>query len=167
MEIKNIRKRDKVSAALSIVLIFGVCASVCLFFFLKGTKIELASHKSFIVKKYERQQAFQEKQAEYQEMCDSLYARIDRFDPGVNASFEENDIKFLINDLKGVYEQNAWDKRYKAFYHVAVFYEMWFADKKLLWGNQSNIQTFGKDLELCEMGLTKKEDELKTKQKRK
>lgn len=167
METKNIRRRDKVSAVVSILLIFGVCTALCLFFFLKGSKFEMSSHKMLIVKKYDRQQAFQKQQADYLNACDSLFLRIEHFEPGVNASFEENDIKFLINDLKGVYEQNAWDKRYKVFYHIASYYEMWFADKKILWSKKTNIQTFSQNLELCEMGLTKKEEELKSKQKSK
>lgn len=127
--------------------------------------MELSSHKNIIVKKYERQQAFRKQQEDYRAACDSLYLRIEQFEPGVNASFEENDIKFLINDLKNVYEQNAWDKRYKVFFHIASYYEMWFADKKILWSKKSNIHTFSNNLELCEMGLTKKEEKLNAKQK--
>lgn len=165
METKKNRRRDRISAAVSILLIFGVCASLCLFFYLRGNKIEFSSYKNSIVKKYERQQLFRKQQADYKELCDSLYMRIEHFEPEVNASFEENDIKFLINDLKNVYEQNAYDTRYKVFFHIASCYEMWFADKKILWSKKSNIYTFRKNLELCEMGLLKKEEELKTKQK--
>ena len=91
---------------------------------------------------------------------DSLTARIGRFDPSVNASFEESDIKFMSSDLKDMYEKNAWDFRYKVFYHTAQFYDMWFADKKILWSKQSNVARFRTNLEKCEMGVTRKEDVL-------
>lgn len=163
---RNIRRRDKVSAIISVCTIFCICVSVCLYFFISTQDTPLTSYKDMVAKKYERQENFRHKQAAVRAVCDSLYSRIERFDPNVNASFEENDIKFLINDLKGQYENSLWDKRYKVFYHISVFYDMWFADKKVLWSKKSNIITFRNNLEKCEMGLTKKEDELVKKQKR-
>lgn len=164
MENKNIRRRDKVSAVVNILVIFAVCTSVCLFFFFRNKDIDLGSRKSLIVKKAERQQVLRREQGNCLTQCDTLFGRIERFEPGVNASFEENDIKFLLNDLKEVYERNAWDKRYKVFYHVAACYEMWFADKKVLWSKKVNIRNFIQDLEKCEIGLTQKEEKLKSKE---
>lgn len=166
METKNIRRRDRISAWVSVLLIFGICTSLCLIFFFAGNAGKWGTYKQLIVKKSERQQQFCKEQADYQASSDSLFRRIERFNPGVNASFEENDIKFLINDLKNVHERHAWDKRYKVFYHMGAFYEMWFADKKILWSRKANIGNFSRKLEQCEMGLTKKEDELTNKQKR-
>ena len=166
METKNIRRRDRICAWVSVLLIFGVCASLCLSFFFAGNAGKWGTHKQFVVKKSARQQQFRKDQAEYQASCDSLFLRIGRFNPGVNASFEENDIKYLINDLKNVHEQHARDKRYKVFYHMGTFCEMWFADKKILWSRKANIRNFSQKLEQCEMGLTKKEEKLTNKQKR-
>ena len=164
---KNIRKRDKISAMVVVVLIFGICTSACLYFYLMLNQKKLSSHKEIIVKKAERQNRLVADQASYQRICDSLYVRIERFDPGINASFEESDIKFLITDLKGMYERNSVDVRYKVFYHTAQFYDMWFADKKLLWSKQMNVQRFRENLQRCEMGLTKKEEELDKNKNRK
>lgn len=166
METKNIRRRDRISALVSVLLIFGICTSLCLSFFFAGNVGKWGTNKLLIIKKSERQQQFSKEQADYQASADSLFRRIERFNPGVNASFEENDIKFLINDLKNIHERHAWDKRYKVFYHMGAFCEMWFADKKILWSRKANIRNFSRKLEQCEMGLTKKEDELANKQKR-
>lgn len=164
---KNIRKKDKISAMVVVLLIFGLCSSTCLYFYLSFNRKSLTSHKEIIVKKAERQSRLVADQASYQRICDSLYMRIERFDPGVKASFEESDIKFLISDLKGMYERNSVDVRYKVFYHTAQFYDMWFADKKLLWSKQMNVRRFQENLQLCEMGLIKKEDELDKNRNRK
>lgn len=161
---KNIRRRDRLSGMVAVMVIFSVCCSICLYYFISTSQTDMSSYKDVIVKKSQRQQTYRDAMADHKTTCDSLFMRIERFDPAVNASFEENDIKFLINDLRGVYEQNAWDKRYKVFSHVAGFYEMWFADKKILWSKKDNIRKFSSNLEKCEMGLTKKEEELKTKQ---
>ncbi|MGL4332433.1 MAG: type VI secretion system transmembrane protein TssO [Bacteroidales bacterium] len=164
---KNIRKRDKISAMIMVLLIFLGCSSICLYFYFSFTQRVHYSYKEIIVKKAERQNRLVADQNSYQRICDSLYMRIDRFDPGVNASFEESDIKFLITDLKSMYERNSADIRYKVFYHTAQFYDMWFADKKILWSKQMNTLRFRKNLEQCEMGLTRKELELEKNQKRK
>ena len=163
---RNIRKGDKISAAVSVLLIFGICTSVCLCFLVRSQQINIRSYKDVITNKYDRQEDFRKKQGQTSGVCDSLYLRIKRFNPEVNASFEENDIKYLINDLRLQYENAPWDKRNKVFYHVAAFYDMWFVDKKMLWSKKTNIATFRGNLEKCEMGLTKKEDELSKKQKK-
>ena len=163
---KNIRKRDKISAMIVVMLIFGICIGACSYFYLTSARKKFSSHKEIIVKKAERQNKLVSDQSSYLKICDSLYKRIERFDPGINASFEESDIKFIISDLKSVYERNSADIRYKVFYHTAQFYDMWFADKKILWSKQTNIHRFKENLQQCEMGLTKKEEELDKKQKR-
>ena len=166
MNKKNIRKRDKISAMLVVMLIFSICSGTFLFFYITLNQNNFGSHKDTIVKKADRQNRLIADQTAYNKLCDSLYLRIERFDPGVNASFEESDIKFLIADLKSVYEKNAVDVRYKVFYHTAQFYDMWFADKKILWSKQANVERFRENLQQCEMGLTRKGDELDKNQKR-
>ena len=52
-----------------------------------------------VIKKMERQKEFQNIQSVQIVSADTLFSRIEQFEPGVNASYEENDIKFLINDL--------------------------------------------------------------------
>lgn len=162
---KTIRRRDRLSGMAAVLVIFSLCTSLCLYYFISTFDTDLSSYKDVIVKKSQRQQKFRDVLSSHKTTCDSLFLRIERFDPAINALFEENDIKFLINDLRGVYEQNEWDKRYKVFFHVAGFYEMWFADKKILRSKKDNIRKFSSNLEQCEMGLTMKEEELKAKQK--
>lgn len=163
MEKKKIRRRDQISALISVSTIFIIGTSLCIFLLVRSQETSLNSYKDVIEKKYDRQESFRQKQRDTKSVCDSLYRRIERFDPKVNASFEENDIKFLINDLKEQYNNSSWDKRNKVFYQISSFYDMWFADKKVLWTKKSNINTFKSNLERCEMGLSKKEDELKSK----
>jgi len=64
---------------------------------------------------------FQQEQAESQMPVDSLFRKIEAFQPGVYAQYEEDDIHYLINNLRNTYERNSWDKRYKLFMHIADF----------------------------------------------
>lgn len=101
---------------------------------------------------------YQNAEAQYITLVDSLDSKINSFNPGINAIYEENDINYIINTLKNVYEKQSWDHRYKSFFHVAEFYEMWLVDKKDLWNKRQNVQLLKKNLEECEIGLKNKND---------
>ena len=106
--------------------------------------------------------ARQQEQAESQLPVDSLFRKIETFEPGVYAQYEEDDIHYLINNLRNTYERNSWDKRYKLFMHIADFYAMWLSDRKQLWSIGQNISLFKANLEECEIGLQKKEEDLRS-----
>ncbi|MEG0518252.1 MAG: type VI secretion system transmembrane protein TssO [Bacteroidales bacterium] len=154
---RTIRTRDQLSGMVCVAVIFTLCTGICMICLSGSIPIRTNSHKDIVIKKLERQQIFRETSACYQPLCDSIYEHIERFNPAVNISFEENDIKALIHELKSLYEQNAQDSRYKVFYHVAVFYEMWFADKQILWSKKSNLEKFSRSLEQCQIRLAKRE----------
>lgn len=164
---RKIRARDKLSGAVCVMAIFTLCAGICIVSLHGISPINMISYKDIIIKKAERQQILRETAALYQPLCDSLYMRIERFNPSVNISFEENDISSIINELNGLYEQNAQNSGYKVFYHIAGFYEMWFIDKQILWSKKSNLEKFSRNLEQCEMRLAKKEVELTNQKKSK
>ena len=112
--------------------------------------------------KMERIRNFQHIQERQTVAVDSLKNRIRSFNPGVVALYEESDIKYLINELKEVYEKAPSDNRYKMFFHAAVFYEAWFTDKKELWSKRENMTNFKKNLEECEIGLQNKKEDLRS-----
>jgi hypothetical protein len=102
---------------------------------------------------------YQNAQKKTEPVIDLLYNKINVYDPGVNAVYEEDNIKFLVNELKNIYEKHPLDTRYKSFMHIANFYYMWYADKKTLWTLRTNIERFTKNLEECELGLANKKDD--------
>ena len=157
----KIRNRDKISGFISVFVIFSICIASILYAMLRNSDMNFIHYKDVVELKTNRQSSFRDMQSDMRADCDSLYARIERFDPKVNAVYEENDIKFLINELKLTYERNMWDKRYKVFYHVGVFYDMWFIDKKIAWSKTNNTKMFNENLEECEIGLQDKSNKLK------
>ena len=157
----NIRSRDKINGFISVIVVFSLCASCILYALLHDSDMTFVQYKDVVEKKTERQAGFRKVQSDMIRECDSLYSRINRFDPSVNAVYEENDIKFLINELRLTYEHNMWDKRYKVFFHMSLFYEMWFADKKTAWSKGKNITAFSQNLEKCEIGLDDINNQLK------
>ena len=158
---RMISKKEKNISFLYVALLFVIATTVCsVLLFCYNTNFSVFSRKDFVVMKMERIRSFQRIQAQQVELADSLEKKIQNFNPGVMALYEESDIKYMLNEMKSLYEKGELDKRFKVFLHVAVFYETWFADKKELWSKQQNVMKFTGNLEECEIGLKTKKDEL-------
>lgn len=160
---KNTRNtRERIMGFIYVSLLFlGTTTICCMCLFYYNSNQKMMTQKEFAIAKMDRIRSFQDIQSNEMVIVDSIYKKIKAFNPSVNASYEENDIKFYLNDLKNIYEKNSYDGRYKIFAQVSNFYSMWFDDKKELWTKKQNIGTFRKNLENCEIGLQKKTDELK------
>ena len=148
---KTVSERERFIGFVYVLTLFIVITGACGFILFKyaGTR-HIFSNKIMVIKKMERQKEFQNIQSVQIVSADTLFSRIEQFEPGVNASYEENDIKFLINDLAKQWERNSFDKRNKMFWHLASVYEMWFADKKELWSKQKKHNKYDngdKDIE--------------------
>lgn len=155
-------RRERTIAFVYVCLFFTVTTAICcalLSYYQSSGNIH--SRKTFAISKMDRIRSYQTIQSRQLVVVDSLYNQIRDFNPAVNASYEESDIKFYLNDLKGLYNRNSHDGRYKIFLQVSNFYGMWFDDRKELWSKQKNIKVFKKNLEECETGLRKKSDELR------
>lgn len=153
--------KEKIIGFIYVSLLFAFITTVCcLLIFYYNSNFHSFSQKDFATSKMDRIKEYQDSQNKASVVVDSLYNKINRYNPGVHAVYEENDIKFMINDLKQVYESHSWDSRYKSFLHVSEFYNMWFIDKKDLWSKKDNIVRFKKNLEECEIGLTNKKTDL-------
>ena len=148
------------------VLFFLTSLACCLSIFLWNTDFRLFEQKEYVKVKMDRIRNFRQEQQGHKMVIDSLYHKISGFHPGIHAQYEEEDVDYLINNLRNVYEQNNGDKRYKVFLHVADFYEMWMNDKKQLWSIRQNIDMFKANLEECEIGLQKKMDKLQNDMKK-
>lgn len=154
-------QRERIVGFTYVSLLFVITTAICcLCIFYYNFETKTASQKEFAISKMDRIRAFQTLQSDELIIVDSIYNKIREFNPGVSASYEESDIKFYLNDMKGIYEKNPYDTRYKVFTQVSNFYNLWFADKKEVWTKRQNIAVFSKNLENCEIGLQKKKDEL-------
>jgi hypothetical protein len=157
---RNLREQTAGFIYVSLMFIAStVICCLCLFYY-SGNNSEEA-RKEFAITKMDRIRHFQSIQSEQMVIVDSIFNKIKDFNPSLQASYEENDIKYYLNDIKRLYEENSYDKRYKIFFQVSDFYNLWFADRKELWSKNRNIEGFKKNLEACEIGLQKKKEELK------
>ncbi|MCL1942213.1 MAG: type VI secretion system transmembrane protein TssO [Candidatus Azobacteroides sp.] len=159
-------RRECIIGSVYVTLLFVITTVVCcLCLFYYNSDEKTTARKEFTIAKMDRIRGFQDMQSDKMVVIDSIYNKIKVFDPGINAGYEENDIKFYLNDIKSIYDKNSYDDRYKIFDRISGFYRMWFDDKKELWSKQQNIVIFKKNLEDCEIGLQKKQEELKNTKK--
>lgn len=157
----TMNQKERIMGFFYVFILFLTITGICCFlFFYYSSDFKLFSQKQFVIQKMERVRQFQTDQASAIVIIDSLYNKIDRYDPAIHAVYEENDIRFMLNDLKAVYEKQAWDTRYKPFLHISEFYNMWFSDKKDLWSRRENVVKFRQNLEECEVGLNNKKTDL-------
>ena len=142
---KTMNKREIFMGHAYVFLFFFLTTvACCLVIFMWNSDFKMFEQKEFVKIKMNRIKDFQQEQA------------------GVYAQYEEDDIHYLINNLRNTYERNSWDKRYKLFMHIADFYAMWLSDRKQLWSIGQNISLFKANLEECEIGLQKKEEDLRS-----
>ncbi|MDR1222173.1 MAG: type VI secretion system transmembrane protein TssO [Tannerella sp.] len=142
-----------------LILFLMITVACCSLLFLYNSKFNSFKQKDFVVLKMERIREYQKKQKQMMEIINLLHDKISSYDPKVNAVYEVENIKFMVNELKTVYDNNSLDSRYKSFQHIGNFYYMWYADKKTLWSIQENIGQFTRNLEECELGLANKKDD--------
>jgi len=155
--------KEKTIAFIYVTIVFTVVTLLCcISIFYYNETSRTYQHKEYVISKMDRVRQFQNMQSKQVEVTDSIFNKIRDFKPSVNASYEENDIKFFLNELKHIYEDKNYDERYKIFAQYANFYNMWFGDKKELWSKKENVVTFKKNLEECEIGLQKRLDEVKS-----
>lgn len=163
---KNTRnKREKVIGFIYVSVLFLAATAACCFFLFYYSAEKTNTNKEFVISKMDRIYDFRALQNQQMLVVDSIYQKIKAFDPGVNASYEESEIKYFLNDIRRLYDNHNYDSRYKIFNQLPNFYNMWFADRKEFWSKQQNIIRFRKNLEECEIGLQKKIDELNNRKK--
>jgi hypothetical protein len=155
-------RREQISGFIQVSFLFLVATIAgCSLLFYYSVNGKPNARKEFAIAKMDRIHGFQNIQSEQIVIVDSIYNKIADYSPDIQASYEESDIKYYLNTIGALYEENSYDKRYKIFHLVSTFYNRWFADRKEAWSKQQNITGFRKNLEECEIGLQKKKEELK------
>lgn len=149
-----INQRERHISLFYVTICFLVLLSITCFFFLKNnSNSRIFGRKDKLVTRMEQIESFKKLQREVALQCDTLHVNIKKFKPDVYASYEENDIRYELNELKGIYLKNDWDRRYKMFEQISILYDMWLTDRKDLWCKKQNLNELTLNLQNCEMGL--------------
>jgi hypothetical protein len=171
-----VNRRERIGGAIYVVVFFisGVFLSVWLLLLPELDVSHIFSRKDAIETKRERRVSFNRLQQEAVLLSDRLVQKISKYDPGVTAIYEKNDIQYDIDELYRQYEEkyvdvsmadslsenrirmqesNVSKKRYLVFLHMSDFYQMWFRDRQDLWCVKTNIELGKANLHECELGV--------------
>lgn len=129
------------------LLVFGAC-SYLLFF--SNPDFGSSSGKALALEQMKRINSFKEFQEERMEKIKALDDKVNSIDPGLNASYEKNEIRFVLGQFNDDYIQNKYDDRYRIFSLISKFYEYKLFDKERIWTSKKNIEQFVKDNEICQ-----------------
>ena len=105
---KTLNKRETLMGHIYVFLFFFVTTVVCcLAIFMWNSDFKMFEEKEFVKIKMDRIKDFQQEQAGSQLAIDSLFRKIETFEPGVHAQYEEDDIHYLINNLRNTYADHC------------------------------------------------------------
>jgi hypothetical protein len=159
--IKNLKRTENTLNKFIVFILFTFATTACCWLImLVSPDITNLQRKNFVIARMQKIKNFQDIQGQMKPAVDTIFNKINRFNPGIYAQFEETEIKFLINDIRKIYEDQCIDKRYEVFQDIANVYEIWLFDKKEMWGKSQNVKNFAQNLQDCEIGLKKAQDRL-------
>lgn len=97
----NLNKREVFMGHAYVFLFFIITTVICcISIFMWNSDFSMFEQKEFVKVKMNRIKDYQQEQADHQVSVDSLFRKIEKFEPGVYAQYEEDDIRYLINNLK-------------------------------------------------------------------
>lgn len=129
--------------------------------FLKGFESPFSSADVTSLQTLEQKSKFDNQQKVVQKLLDSTFTKITKLTDEVPQPFEENEIKYGINDIQNSFENaNVNDLRKQAYPQIAQFYKMYFDDKKRISKITENIKNFEKQFEDCSIGFKEKKQNL-------
>lgn len=153
--------KEKKIAFVHVFMICSISIFICCLIISCNQDNQTKIQKKIAIAKMDRIQNFRLEQNKQFVIIDSIYCKIKNLDPSINAGYEENDIKFYLNEIQTFHRNNVHDDRYKIYAITAEFYTLWLMNKKELWSILENTSHFRKNLEECEIGLQKKITKLK------
>ncbi len=146
------------------LLVFWSALSVvfCYVCFSGYSRSEIRS-KELVIEKINSENELLKSQMAIAVHIDSLQKMLMLYQPSTSQVFLENNINYELEELKKIYEAKKADINYKIFNQLYVFNSMQFFDKKAIWNATNNIAFLKNNLQDCEIGFQKKQDNLNIK----
>ena len=129
--------------------------------FLKGFESPFSSSDMIAIQTLDQKSKFDQQQKIVQPLMDSTFTQINKLTDEAPQPFEENNIRYGINDIANSFENaGVTDLRKQAYPQIAQFYKMYFDDKKLISKKSENIKIFEKQFQDCSIGFKEKKGQL-------
>lgn len=155
----TLSKKEKHYQFLYLVLMLFAALIFLGVIFLKGYESPFSDEDIIAIQNLEQKAKFDQQQKVTQRLLDSTFTQIDRLTEEPPQPFVENNIMYGINDIANSFENtNISDIRKDAYPQIAMFYKMYFNDKKIISNRAENIKEFDKQLQECQIGFKEKKN---------
>jgi hypothetical protein len=131
--------------------------------FLKDFQSPFSDEDVISIQNLEEKARFDQKQKYSYKIMDSTYSQINHLTNELPQPFVENSISYGINDIINYYDSGdtkILDIRKDAYPQIALFYKMYFDDKKTIATVTEDIEKFKKQFEDCSIGFKEKKSQL-------
>lgn len=149
---KNIltTKEKTVGLFYTIILFLTVAGACSYLLFFSNRDLDASSGKYLALEQMERIRSFSKFQKERMERIEALNSKVNAIDPGLRASYEKNEVRFMLGQFQEDYEKNKYDQRYRIFSLISKFYEYRMFDKERVSAATKNTELFQRNLEVCQ-----------------
>ncbi|WP_426276626.1 type VI secretion system TssO [Chryseobacterium sp. S-02] len=131
--------------------------------FLKDFQSPFSDEDIISIQKLDEKAKFDQKQKYSFKIMDSTYNQIKHITSEMPEAFVETKITYGINDLVNYYNTGdvpVIDIRKDAYPQIALFYKMYFDDKKTIATVTEDTEKFKKQFEDCSIGFREKKNQL-------
>lgn len=119
--------------------------------------------KYLVLERINQQKNILDEQQKYLIHLDSLNRMLQQYNPSTKQVSFESNINYELDELRRIYDRKKSDPGYKIINQLTFFYSMEFFDKKASWNSTNNSSFLKKNLEDCEIGFQKIQDNLNIK----
>lgn len=145
---------EKLTGLIYVLFLFLITVGVSGYIlFVYKSDYQFANGKKDAMEKIERIHKFQNAQSEYFEKIEKMDEYANAINPDIYASFNKNDLNYIIGELKKFSEDNKYDIRFQSFNQVATLYETKLCDKERLGVTIRNIEKIKVELDKCRTGI--------------
>lgn len=143
--------KEKTLGLFYMIMLFLAVSGTCSYFvFFSNPNLGSSNGKALALEGLKRISAFQKFQSERMEKLELLDGKVNSIDPGLKASYEKSEVKYMLGEFNKDYEENRFDDRYRIFALVSRFYDYKMFTKDRIWASKKNIQHFSEKYDFCE-----------------
>lgn len=150
-KVNRFTAKEKTLGLFYMIMLFLAVSGTCSYFmFFSNPNLGSSDGKALAMEGLKRISAFQKFQGERMEKLELLDGKVNAIDPGLKASYEKSEVKYMLGEFNKDYEDNRFDDRFRIFALVSRFYEYKMFTKERIWASKKNIQHFSDKYDFCE-----------------
>jgi hypothetical protein len=157
----SLSRKEKYQHFFYLLLLAAIGTVLLYFVFLKHYSSPFSNSIAYEMQIMEQKNDFEKLQTDIQPFLEKTFNKIAALPTSALQPFAEADIKSSINQIANASANDkVQDTRKESYLQIAMFYKLYFEDKKLTGKKADNIALFEKQFTECSIGFKDKEQQL-------